>query len=236
MAKKYFMVKGKRTHSCWQYSLILSVWWAWGIKSVRQTQKLSVKFVILICCCAVVAQSVHSQENCRLPAVTITGSVDIAIVQPADRFPYFLTYVLTERTALWEILALLETTCCQQATEGGVYQPRCLGGRWLWALRRGADSIHTTGLCIDSTQRNTRPLSIIIFKLIWQTNKQTKNIFPAKWPKIFLFQIRGKDLVGAVKVMPMGLDAAIKKRTSGEFKMEVKQQRDTNSLNANFFV
>jgi hypothetical protein len=33
-------------------------------------------------------------------------------------------------------------------------------------------------------------------------------------------QIRGKDLVGAVKVMPMGLDAAIKKRTSGEFKME----------------
>ena len=37
-------------------------------------------------------------------------------------------------------------------------------------------------------------------------------------------------------MMPMGLDAAIKKRTSGEFKMEVKQQRDTNSLNANFFV
>ena len=34
-------------------------------------------------------------------------------------------------------------------------------------------------------------------------------------------QIRGKDLVGGVKVMPMGLDAAIKKRTSGEFKMEV---------------
>jgi len=33
-------------------------------------------------------------------------------------------------------------------------------------------------------------------------------------------QIRGKDLVGGVMVMPMGLDAAIKKRTSGEFKME----------------
>jgi len=35
-------------------------------------------------------------------------------------------------------------------------------------------------------------------------------------------KIRGKDLVGGVKVMPMGLDAAIKKRTSGEFKMEQK--------------
>jgi len=33
-------------------------------------------------------------------------------------------------------------------------------------------------------------------------------------------QIRGKDLVGGIKVMPMGLDAAIKKRTSGEFKSE----------------
>jgi len=32
--------------------------------------------------------------------------------------------------------------------------------------------------------------------------------------------IRGKDLVGGIKVMPMGLDAAIKKRTSGEFKSE----------------
>ena len=37
----------------------------------------------------------------------------------------------------------------------------------------------------------------------------------------FTLQIRGKDLVGGVKVMPMGLDAAIKKRTSGEFSMEV---------------
>ena len=36
-----------------------------------------------------------------------------------------------------------------------------------------------------------------------------------------LFQIRGKDLVGGVMVMPMGLGDAIKKRTSGEFKMEV---------------
>jgi len=34
-------------------------------------------------------------------------------------------------------------------------------------------------------------------------------------------QIRGKDLVGGVKVMPMGLDAAIKKRTSGEFQTEL---------------
>ena len=34
-------------------------------------------------------------------------------------------------------------------------------------------------------------------------------------------QIRGKDLVGGVMVMPMGLGDAIKKRTSGEFKMEV---------------
>jgi len=33
-------------------------------------------------------------------------------------------------------------------------------------------------------------------------------------------QIRGKDLAGAIKVMPMGLDAAIKKRVSGEFKSE----------------
>jgi len=33
-------------------------------------------------------------------------------------------------------------------------------------------------------------------------------------------QIRGKDLAGAIKVMPMGLDAAIKKRQSGEFKSE----------------
>jgi len=33
-------------------------------------------------------------------------------------------------------------------------------------------------------------------------------------------QIRGKDLIGGIKVMPMGLDAAIKKRTSGEFKSE----------------
>merc|ERR1712106_1013732 len=32
--------------------------------------------------------------------------------------------------------------------------------------------------------------------------------------------IRGKDLIGGIKVMPMGLDAAIKKRTSGEFKSE----------------
>lgn len=32
--------------------------------------------------------------------------------------------------------------------------------------------------------------------------------------------VRGKDLPGAVKVMPMGLDAAIKKRVSGEFKSE----------------
>ena len=38
------------------------------------------------------------------------------------------------------------------------------------------------------------------------------------------FQIRGKDLVGGIKVMPMGLDAAIKKRTSGEFKSEVSLQ------------
>eukprot|EP00092_Neocalanus_flemingeri_P034850 GFUD01037925.1.p1 GENE.GFUD01037925.1~~GFUD01037925.1.p1 ORF type:complete len:788 (+),score=145.42 GFUD01037925.1:382-2745(+) len=35
-------------------------------------------------------------------------------------------------------------------------------------------------------------------------------------------QIRGKDLIGGIKVMPMGLDAAIKKRTSGEFKSEQK--------------
>ena len=35
------------------------------------------------------------------------------------------------------------------------------------------------------------------------------------------FQIRGKDLAGAIKVMPMGMDAAIKKRVSGEFKSEV---------------
>ena len=33
--------------------------------------------------------------------------------------------------------------------------------------------------------------------------------------------MRGKDLPGAVKVMPLGLDAAIKKRVSGEFKSEV---------------
>jgi len=33
--------------------------------------------------------------------------------------------------------------------------------------------------------------------------------------------VRGKDLPGAVKVMPLGLDAAIKKRVSGEFKSEV---------------
>merc|ERR1719326_1721570 len=33
-------------------------------------------------------------------------------------------------------------------------------------------------------------------------------------------QIRGKDLAGAIKVMPMGMDAAIKKRVSGEFKSE----------------
>ena len=43
--------------------------------------------------------------------------------------------------------------------------------------------------------------------------------------KIYLFihvlQVRGKDLPGAVMVMPMGLDAAIKKRVSGEFKSEV---------------
>jgi len=45
-------------------------------------------------------------------------------------------------------------------------------------------------------------------------------------------QIRGKDLVGAIKVMPMGLDAAIKKRTSGEFKSE--QRGGTTSFsNAN---
>eukprot|EP00092_Neocalanus_flemingeri_P050631 GFUD01058609.1.p1 GENE.GFUD01058609.1~~GFUD01058609.1.p1 ORF type:complete len:259 (+),score=57.62 GFUD01058609.1:317-1093(+) len=37
-------------------------------------------------------------------------------------------------------------------------------------------------------------------------------------------QIRGKDLIGGIKVMPMGLDAAIKKRTSGEFKSEDVQQ------------
>ena len=36
-----------------------------------------------------------------------------------------------------------------------------------------------------------------------------------------LFQVRGKDLPGAVKVMPMGLDAAIRKRVSGEFRSEV---------------
>ena len=41
---------------------------------------------------------------------------------------------------------------------------------------------------------------------------------------LLTLQIRGKDLVGGVKVMPMGLDAAIKKRTSGEFKMEVRTQ------------
>ena len=41
-------------------------------------------------------------------------------------------------------------------------------------------------------------------------------------PKIFMLQIRGKDLAGAIKVMPMGMDAAIKKRVSGEFKSEVR--------------
>ena len=49
-------------------------------------------------------------------------------------------------------------------------------------------------------KKNTFILSIIIFSPI---------------------QIRGKDLVGGVMVMPMGLGDAIKKRTSGEFKMEV---------------
>ena len=42
--------------------------------------------------------------------------------------------------------------------------------------------------------------------------------------KIFLLQIRGKDLAGAIKVMPMGMDAAIKKRVSGEFKSEVRNR------------
>ena len=47
----------------------------------------------------------------------------------------------------------------------------------------------------------------------------------------FTLQIRGKDLVGGVKVMPMGLDAAIKKRTSGEFSMEVNWEETlTHSL------
>ena len=40
---------------------------------------------------------------------------------------------------------------------------------------------------------------------------------------VFL-QIRGKDLAGAIKVMPMGMDAAIKKRVSGEFKSEVRRE------------
>ena len=39
-----------------------------------------------------------------------------------------------------------------------------------------------------------------------------------------LLQIRGKDLAGAIKVMPMGLDAAILKRQSGEFKSEVRHE------------
>ena len=43
------------------------------------------------------------------------------------------------------------------------------------------------------------------------------------------FQIRGKDLAGAIKVMPMGLDAAIKKRVSGEFKSEVSAPNHLNS-------
>ena len=43
-------------------------------------------------------------------------------------------------------------------------------------------------------------------------------------------QIRGKDLVGGVMVMPMGLGDAIKKRTSGEFKMEVCIQHTMHAL------
>ena len=47
-------------------------------------------------------------------------------------------------------------------------------------------------------------------------------------------QIRGKDLAGAIKVMPMGLDAAIKKRQSGEFKSEVGWKHFANSTRKHF--
>ena len=36
------------------------------------------------------------------------------------------------------------------------------------------------------------------------------------------FQIKGKDLPGAVNVLPAGLGAVLAKRQSSEFKMEVK--------------
>ena len=60
-----------------------------------------------------------------------------------------------------------------------------------------------------------------LFK-VWKQQEHSQ-MHSLNLTKIILcpIQIRGKDLVGGVMVMPMGLGDAIKKRTSGEFKMEV---------------
>ena len=60
-----------------------------------------------------------------------------------------------------------------------------------------------------------------LFK-VWKQQEHSQ-MHSLNFSKIILcsIQIRGKDLVGGVMVMPMGLGDAIKKRTSGEFKMEV---------------